>query len=151
MLRTPDAVLSALRARQEALGLSNITLEELCGLCQGQANRWLGPAREKSPTLNSLMTIAQALGLGLQVVEDPDAVARHRDRWHRRAHRQARPATRVSKIALERARSTVLAELGRQGGRKRWKDVPKAERRAAAKALVALREAKRSASMEAAP
>src|SRR5262245_18486235 len=48
---TPDAIMTALRARQNELQLSNETLEHLTGICHGGVDKYLGPAQTKTPTL----------------------------------------------------------------------------------------------------
>jgi hypothetical protein len=63
LLRTPDDVLTALRARQNELGLSNEALEHAAGFCGGTVNKYLGPAREKCPTLPTLYSCWQRWAL----------------------------------------------------------------------------------------
>jgi hypothetical protein len=42
MLRTPDDLIEALRARKDEIGLSNAVLEELAGMAAGHVDKVLG-------------------------------------------------------------------------------------------------------------
>lgn len=138
-----DELLGLLRARQQELGLSNAALEQVCGLSGGQANRWLGPGREKSPTLASLCLILDGLGLSGTLHVDAEKEARVGPLWARagrRAGEQVRTTTvRVSKIAIARAKSVVMSEAGRRAALARWKNTTKAERRAVNRFLLSHR------------
>src|SRR6266436_337272 len=82
MLRDANAVIQALRDRKEELQLSDAVVDELAGLASGHCGKALGPTREKTPTLFTLMSLIGALGLAIQFVPDPDAKVQ--SRWTKR-------------------------------------------------------------------
>lgn len=129
---TANEVLDALRARQNALELSDATVDDIAGLATGHTNKALGPSREKSPNLFTLMSIVGALGLGVQLVEDPASLVGRR--WVRRK-KNGVVDSRISKLALRRAAPVVMAEAGRKGGTIRWKGVSPADRQQIARYL----------------
>jgi transcriptional regulator with XRE-family HTH domain len=88
-LASADALLTAVRARQNELGLSNEAVEDLAGFCAGTVNKYLGPAREKSPTIRTLFLMLEAMGVGLVLAEDAEAVQRMRTRWAQRIGKHA--------------------------------------------------------------
>jgi hypothetical protein len=60
---TPDEILDLIRRRQHDIGLSNAGLEHICGLAAGQVDKYLGPTRNKSPTLYILGLMMDAVGV----------------------------------------------------------------------------------------
>jgi hypothetical protein len=118
MLRTADDIILALRARKDELGLSNVVLEELAGVCAGHWDKACGVTRVRVPTLDTLMMFAGALGLAIQFLPDPDAkIAR---RWERRKEQRVHDNGRISKVAIKRARPIVLAESARRAASALW-------------------------------
>jgi hypothetical protein len=87
-------LVAALRARAEALDVSNLTLDEVTGLPSGYSGKVLG--RSQILGRLSLGLLLDALGLRLVVIEDPEVFARIAPRLERRrkngAHRQLGPA-----------------------------------------------------------
>jgi hypothetical protein len=81
-----------LRQRAEALGVSNMTLDEAAGLTSGHAGKLLSSRPHRALGPISLGLMLEALGLRLVVVEDEEALARMRPRLHPRkrngAHRR---------------------------------------------------------------
>jgi hypothetical protein len=110
MLRTPNDIIEALRARKEALGLSNATVDELSGYTDGWFDKVAGPTRIKPLPLATLMAIAGALGYAVQFVEDPDTALRRR--WTKRRHE---PADNGRLSRLRRARGRSCGRAGQQG------------------------------------
>jgi hypothetical protein len=143
ILRSPDDVVTALARRKDGLGLSNEVLEHLAGLCGGTADKYLGPSRVKTPGLPTLFTILQALGCGLALVDDPEAVSRMESRWTRRQDRFAHGNHKIARAAIARARPAVLSEAGRHAAKARWKNATASERRDAVARMNAGRAAKR--------
>jgi hypothetical protein len=81
-IHAPHRRRAALRARNDALDLSDAAVDAIAGLTSGHTGKVLGPSREKRPLTYKLLSIIGALGLAIQLVEDPDAtVAR---RWQPR-------------------------------------------------------------------
>jgi transcriptional regulator with XRE-family HTH domain len=128
ILCAADEVLTAVRRRQEELGLSNESLEHISGLASGTANKYLGPSREKNPTVATLYLLLQAMGVGLVLVEDPDAIRRMSRRWAKRRESTVRPPDKVARSAIRRARSVVLSEAARKAALARWAGTSKKER-----------------------
>jgi hypothetical protein len=129
LLDSADAVLDAVRARQNELALSNESLEDLAGFCGGTVNKYLGPSREKMPGLAPLYLMLQAMGLGLAIVEDPEATKRMAGRWTRRHEGSIHDNGRLAQVALRRARPIVMTELARMGAAARWAGMSPEERR----------------------
>jgi hypothetical protein len=116
MLRTAAEIVSALRSRKEALGLSNAVVEEIAGLTIGHWDKACGPTSVKSPNLYTLTALAGALGLAVVLVEDPDAKVRRR--WQRRQESMAPRKRRIGR--LRRLKSEAIQELARHAGKARW-------------------------------
>jgi hypothetical protein len=119
-------LIDALRGRVDELGLTMQTLDDLSGVQQGYCAKILGPAQSKSLGPISLGCLLQALGLSLQVVEDPEAVAMIGHRWERRA--PAHHASRVSKAAMARILPLILRHLASRGGKARHTKLTSEER-----------------------
>jgi hypothetical protein len=86
-------LVEALRARAEALDVSNEVLGEVSGLASGYVGKVLGVSGMKPLGRVSLGVLLAALGLKLAVLEDPEAMARMRGRLVKRKpnglHRRA--------------------------------------------------------------
>jgi hypothetical protein len=147
VLRSADDVIAALRARQDALSLSNDTVEALAGFCGGTVNKYLGPAREKSPTLQTLALLLGALGVGVVLVEDTKAAELVRSRWTRREERHVQPNGRVAKTAIARARPIVMSEAARKAATARWAKASLQDRKAQAELMVLGRQIKQHTRM----
>jgi hypothetical protein len=72
-------------------------VDELAGLRGGHTNKALGPSREKVPNRYTLMSLVGALGLAVQLVEDPEAVCSG-------GGQSAVPAMRITMAACPRQR-----------------------------------------------
>jgi hypothetical protein len=127
---TPDEILDLIRRRQHDIGLSNAGLEHICGLAAGQVDKYLGPTRNKSPTLYILGLMMDAVGVSATLWID--AVKQERfgklwERFGRQGSRSARPENgRISKLAIKRARPLVLKEAATKAANARWeKSTPK--------------------------
>jgi hypothetical protein len=79
-----DGLIQVFRHRKAALGLSDLVLDDLAGLCQGHAGKLLGPRQVKSLERITLSSLLGALALRLVVIEDVEQAARMRSRWERR-------------------------------------------------------------------
>jgi hypothetical protein len=141
MLRTADEILDALAAKKVELQLSNAMVDDLAGLTLGHFDKIAGPARDRLPKLPTLMAVIGALGLAVQLVEDPDTtVAR---RWQKRREDQARGNGRISKAAIKRVRPILMRELALKAVRARWSKSTPEQRAATVAALNVARAAKR--------
>jgi hypothetical protein len=123
------ALLDALEARRCELGLSLEALEHLAGLTAGHATKVIGPARQKSPNLQTVDKLMAALGISVVLVIDPSKVGRIESQWERRNSSFVR-ARKLGKTTLERARPQILSELARAAGKARWRGKTPEERRA---------------------
>jgi hypothetical protein len=88
-------LVSCLRARAEALNISNETLDGVTGLTSGYAGKLLSRRFRRTLGRVSLGVLLAALGLRLVVEEDPAALDRVRDRLTQRKangrHRELEP------------------------------------------------------------
>jgi hypothetical protein len=95
----------------------------------------------------TLSALLGALGVKLVVVEDRDATKQIASRWTRRAERHVRPADRLAKVAIAKARPIVLTEAARKAATARWAKVSPADRKAQAELMVLGRQIKQHARM----
>jgi len=88
-------LVAVLRARADALNVSNLTLDDVTGLPSGYCGKVLGLKRNRTLGRLSLGLVLQSLGLRLAVLEDPEALARVKPRLEPRKHNGAhrRPAS----------------------------------------------------------
>jgi hypothetical protein len=110
------AVHELLRARADELGLSREVIDELAGVQPGYSAKLLSPVPIRRASLETLLLLIQALGLGLVVVEDRAALERLRDR--------AQPRSRVGGASLMHSGTVQFKfsrrhfrRIGRKGGR----------------------------------
>jgi hypothetical protein len=80
-------LVACLRARAEALAVSNVTLDEVAGLSAGYSGHLLSPNPSRRFGAATLGPALAALGLRLVVVEDPEGLARIRGRLVKRARK----------------------------------------------------------------
>jgi len=119
-----EELVIVLRSRQDALQLSNQTLDHIIPLAEGHADKLLGPNRSRGLSQISLDGLLSALALRLIVVEDPTQLARMRPLYARRDARMVRASTtQIAKETIRRARPHVIRELGRAGGMKAWRTI----------------------------
>jgi len=118
-----DTLIQVMAERKSALGLSNEFLDNTIPLSDGHTDKILGPSRERGLSQITLDAMLAILALKLVIVEDPEQAVRMRQVWNGRDKRQLRPAARIGKSMIARARPRVIAELGRQGGKARWRGV----------------------------
>jgi hypothetical protein len=122
-VRSCADLIEAFRARKEALGLSNEAIEHLIPLAAGHCDKAIGLSGTRGLSPLTIDGLLSSLGLKLLVAIDPEQVARMRPRWEGRDKRQVRPAARISKMLLSRARPFVLREAARKAASVRWRGV----------------------------
>jgi hypothetical protein len=145
--RSHDELIQVMAERKSALGLSNEFIDNTIPLSDGHCDELLGPSRERGLSQITLDAMLAMLALKLVVVEDSEQAARMRPIWAGRDQRQIRPAARVGRSMIARARPYVVRELGRSGGQKRWRAIDPRLRSRLMSELAKLRwTAKRSAS-----
>lgn len=133
-----DSLVAACRARADALNISRDTIDEIAGLPKGYTSKVLmaKPLGDKSASGGrlssrnlgrvSLGPILGALGMALQPVEDPEALARVASRMTVRNKAQVRGNTIVSKIIPKWLWNSKRA---RRAIAKRWENSTPDERR----------------------
>jgi hypothetical protein len=83
-IRSMAELTEALRQRRDTLDISHETIDEISGLQPGYAGKLLAPRAPRNLSYNSLGLILGALGVGLELVEDPEQVKRVKGRWQKR-------------------------------------------------------------------
>jgi len=141
-IRDMAGLVEALRQRRDALDISHETIDEISGLQSGYAGKLLAPRAPRNLSYNSLGLILGALGVGLQVVEDQEQIAKVAKRWQKRKPQgprykaepqigQASIETNLQKLA------ELLSQLSRKerimmgasiGGKRRAKALGKRQR-----------------------
>lgn len=116
------ALIVALKARIDKLAISQTLIDDLAGWATGYAGKILGPSEVKRMGSDSLFTLLETLGLGLQLVENPAALRKMERRYERRAEwtrrtgilrRPISPAVRAAAVHQH------MAEIGAIGGKSR--------------------------------
>jgi hypothetical protein len=116
--QTYDDLIEALRARKDALGISNNELDAIAGTPAGYAGKIFGAARVRALGPQSFEYFLGALGLRFQLVEDAEATARIRARLEngprlmKGVHQNGR-RNRTLKDSLRR----MAIRYGRKGGK----------------------------------
>ena len=100
-----DDLIAVARARMDALEITFATLDSISGVQEGYSAKLLGPGHCKTLGPVSFCSIMAALGMKLLAVEDPEAMARVRQRLVKRKYRRdrathwrQRPATAAAAI-----------------------------------------------------
>jgi hypothetical protein len=127
-IRSCDDLASYFHFQRNQLGLSNETLEQLCGMTKGHADKLLGPSKIKNLSKYTIDALLVALAIQLIPEPDPEREAKMSARYEQRNESQVRKVGRVSKDVLERVRPHLFAELGRAGGIKRAQCLPATQR-----------------------
>jgi hypothetical protein len=140
-----DGLVAVLRARKDALQLSDKFVDQLAGLADGHTGKILGRTPVRTLGSASLTGLLGALGVKLIVVEDAEQSARIGRRWEKRTATHAgRPHPRVGKEAYKAAMPLVMSEWSRKANAARWGRATPEHRAAVVAALNAARAAKRN-------
>lgn len=112
-----DALIAALRERIGAVGLSYAALEELAGLAEGAAGKYLADARARHLSIDSLIQIASVVGVRGVLVTDEKLLRKYRQFYQTRdgSRVHARTRAKLGAQTLKRVRPVILSELGRAG------------------------------------
>jgi hypothetical protein len=90
IVRDYAGLLAVIRARRAALDVSLETVDEVSGFCSRYCSKLLTDPPMKRMGIMSLGAMLGTLGLALAVIEDPEALARVRDRLiKKRIHHKA--------------------------------------------------------------
>ena len=114
LIRTEDELLDALRSRCDQLRISYESIDRIAGLPDGNAAKCLARPPFKRFSTRSLSWVLAALGYGLQLAEDPEALARLQNKYDAKHDRYAgdaqhAPITRV-------IRRSFFRKIGAKGG-----------------------------------
>jgi hypothetical protein len=112
-----DGLIETLRARIVAAGLSYRVLEEIAGLPEGGATKYLSDTRARHFSVDSLLQISEALGIRGMFVTDDALLRQMQPLYEKRDERKAHAHRRapLGATTLRRVRPAVLSELGRKG------------------------------------
>jgi hypothetical protein len=112
-----DGLVEQLRARISAVGLSYRVLEEIAGLPEGGAGKYLADARARHFSVESLLQISEAVGIRALFVEDEKLLRKMQPLYEMRdaGKVHARRRAKLGATTMKRVRPVVLSELGRAG------------------------------------
>lgn len=134
-IRCYNDLVAALRARQAALGLSDVTLDAVAGLASGHSNKCLGPSRERGIGATTLECYLIALAIDLVMVENAEKLAQMRPHYEKRSESRVRSTHPIGDRVLSRAMSKLakarwakpqadararMAKMARTAAIKRW-------------------------------
>jgi hypothetical protein len=120
-------LLDVVRWRKDELAVSNEWIDAVAGLAPGTASKILAPVPTKRMGALWLFLIFGALGLGVAVCEDADALGRVRSRLERRTERNVRVRSSLRMCVMDgdfirfRGRKGGLARAARMSDRQRSK------------------------------
>jgi hypothetical protein len=127
-------LLAVVRARKDELNISNETLDAIAGLSPGTASKILGPVPTKRMGGLWLFLICGALGLGVALYQDPEALARVQSRLVPRQQRNVRMrAVTTHDEVVIRLGPDFLHRIRRKGGLARAAGMSDRQRSAAAR------------------
>ena len=130
-IRSYDDLIVALRARKDRLQLTDATMDALAGWQSGYTGKLFGPSQVKKLGGLSFELALTTLGVRLELVEDPEAVAMMERRWEQR-ERPANVAThRISEALKERVKSAIFRDMSKKAAEARKKIKPSVRRRIA--------------------
>lgn len=154
-IRSMAELVEGTRSAQLEREISYQEIEHIGGLSSGTVAKYLGPNPSKRMGLLSTFLILQSLGKGLQIVDDPEQIARVQKRWQRRIIKggatlqmraRAAQASSLASVAgmadeqrkieisnrMKELRSKVKKESLRNSGKRRMKLMKKRARQAMA-------------------
>ena len=91
LLRSPEDIVAALRARRDELNISHETIDAIALWADGYCSKVLAPKPMKGLGELSLPSLLEALGVALVLVEDSAAADRVRQKWVERKRPQRKP------------------------------------------------------------
>jgi hypothetical protein len=106
-------LLAVVRARVAELGISHSTLDNVAGPPPGTAGKILAPVPTKRMGALWLFLVFGAIGLGVAVCEDGEALERVRSRLERRTERNVRVRSSLRMCVMD---GDFIRFRGRKGG-----------------------------------
>lgn len=134
-----DELVTILRERQLALGLSNELVGHVARLSDGHVDKLLGPARQRGLSQLSLDALMGVLAVKLIVAEDAEQAARMKPHWQGKDNRQVRLPSRIAKDLIARVRPVVLQQLASRAATIKWSRIDKERRRQIMRAVTMAR------------
>lgn len=115
-LRSYDALVDALVARKDELGLSNGLCDELLGYPCGTVDKYLGPSRVKSIGPTTFALFCELLAVQFRLETDPAALKRMGKRWESRNGSAVKGAESrpIGKKLMGKLRTQVFREMGKK-------------------------------------
>jgi hypothetical protein len=111
IIRNYDDLVAALVFQKNALGISDATLEDICGLTRAHVSKVFGRARTKAIGKWLLGILLEGLALELVPRINPEALNRLKSRHQPRNERQVRTCQPVSQALLDQCRPIIMREL----------------------------------------
>jgi hypothetical protein len=115
MIRTEDDLLDALRARCSQLRISYESIDRIAGLPDGNAAKCLARPPFKRFSTRSLSWVLATLGYGLELIEDPGALARLQNKFDTKHDRYTSGDARNAPI-IRTIRRSFFRKIGAKGG-----------------------------------
>jgi hypothetical protein len=103
-------LVGGLRARKEALGLSDAVLDAVAGLTPGHTNKCLGPSLERGIGASTLEAYLIALAFDLVMVESKAKLALMQPHYEKRSAGMVRTKGAIGDRVLSRAMSKLNKE-----------------------------------------
>jgi hypothetical protein len=116
MIRTEDDLLDALRARCDQLRISYESIDRIAGLPDGNAAKCLAHPPFKRFSTRSLSWVLATLGYGLELVEDPEAVARLQNKFDAKHDRYTSSGNALRAPIIRTIRRSFFRKIGAKGG-----------------------------------
>jgi hypothetical protein len=111
-VRSYQDFVDAFRAIKARLGLSNAVCDELGGLTAGHTDKLIGPTGTKNLSPMAIDTFCALFAVRFEMRIDLEQAGRMAGRWEGRASGRIHvPASRVSKVLIDRVRVPVMREL----------------------------------------
>jgi hypothetical protein len=107
-----DDLHAALRNRAEVVNLSREELDVLARFPAGYTSKLLAPTPMRRIALPSMFDLSEALGLQIALIENPEMMARIRDRTLPRDANRAKHSVVVHRMLSRR----FMRRIGRKGG-----------------------------------
>lgn len=130
-------LIAALRARKDALGMSDKDLDEICNWPDGTVSKYLARGAKKMLGSISMGKILRGLGLDLIAIENPERTAQLRAVLEPREQAQVRHNDVVSAakhpIVIVEFSRQHMKKLGKLGGNARNRKLSRRRRRAIAR------------------
>ena len=115
MIRTEDDLLDAIRTRCDQLRISYESIDQIAGLPDGNAAKCLARPPFKRFSTRSLLWVLAALGYGLELKEDPEALARLQNRFDPKHDRYTSSGDARNAPIIRTIRRSFFRKIGAKG------------------------------------